>query len=568
MGIYDKTCPQCMASSRATATRCTCGYLFDASASDERSLTLERIAREEKLFEEYLEARLTQAKEVASVAAHAAELDPESRRKAIEALRANQAAAKTAAGLAKQRIKAAQAAHAAGLSFTMRSALMPDEGSSTKQPSPTQPSSVSRPTTPMNGMTVRPSIALRPKDRGTPKHDNNRTMPPLRRNDAAPHTQTVTSKFATAAGSTLSLPPAPTSNTAGRPADNKPPIPVLTMAVPQQALTPAPLRNNGVKVFESKMVFDGSPWRDAAKKMAAKVARRLAGAAAHSAKKAAKGIGQAAASGAKRAGRAAARGASKAAKHMAKAAAHTAKQAAHAVQQRRDAMKVRAARVPPALDPPPTATRPPPTVTNAAVKPAVTAGQRRNATTTMRAKAATPERAPTTVAKRSPPPRRVPFPPVKPATASTRSVQAKQRAKPTEDFRAMQAAKIEKAVTAARGLERKLPASEIECALCSATLPANANHCLCGWRVPNHEREIPALDLAKPTARDGNELTVVFRKIECPLCSTTIAVNAKRCQCGWRVPEEVNELPPVSLSSEEISALSLGMELDEPSKLR
>jgi hypothetical protein len=132
----------------------------------------------------------------------------------------------------------------------------------------------------------------------------------------------------------------------------------------------------------------------------------------------------------------------------------------------------------------------------------------------------------------------------------------------------MQAAKIEKAVTAARGRERKLPASEIECALCSATLPANANHCLCGWRVPNHEREIPALDLAKSTARNGNELTVVFRKIECPLCSTTIAVNAKRCRCGWRVPEEVNELPPMSLSSEEVSALSLGMELDEPSKLR
>jgi hypothetical protein len=566
VGIYDKTCPQCMASSRATATRCTCGYLFDASASDERSVTLERIAREEKLFEEYLEARLTQAKEVASVAAHTAELDPENRRKAIEALRANQVAAKTAAGLAKQRIKAAQAAHAAGLSFTMRRSLMPDEGSSTKQPPPTQPSSVSRPTTPRNGMTERPTVALRPKDRWTPKHDNNRTMPPLRRNDAAPHTQTVTSKFAAAAGSTLSLPLAPASSTAHRPADNKPPIPVLTMAVPQQALTPAPLRNNGVKVFESKMVFDGSPWRDAAKKMAAKAARRLAGAAAHGAKKAAKGIGQAASSGAKRAGRAAARGASKAAKHMAKAAAHTAKQAVHVVQRRRDAMKVRAARMSPALDLPPVVTTHLATP-GSSPKPGVMVSGRRSATTTTRAKPATPKPSlPARAAKRSP--SRMPAPPTKPGFLGARPVEAKQRAQPTDTFRAVQAAKIEKAVTAARGLERKLPASEIECALCSATLPANADHCLCGWRVPNHEREIPALDLAKSTARNGNELTVVFRKIECPSCSTTIAVNAKRCRCGWRVPEEVNELPPVSLSSEEISALSLGMELDEPSKLR
>jgi predicted DNA-binding transcriptional regulator YafY len=86
--------------------------------------------------------------------------------------------------------------------------------------------------------------------------------------------------------------------------------------------------------------------------------------------------------------------------------------------------------------------------------------------------------------------------------------------------------------------------------------------------VPNHEREIPALELAKPTARNGNELTVAFCPIECPLCNATIAANAARCQCGWRVPDGVNELPPMALSSEEISALSQGVQLDEPSKAR
>lgn len=551
--------------------RCTCGYLFDTHSNDECSVTLERIAREEKLFEEYLEARLAQAKEVASVAAHAADLDPENQRKAVEALRANQAAARTAAGLAKQRIKAAQAAHAAGVSFTMRSSRMPDEGWSTKRPSVTTPSSVSQPTTPMNGMPVRPTVAFRPKDRWTPKQDYNRTMPPLRRSDAAPHTQTDDLKFAAAAGSTLSSSSAPASSTVHRVADNKPPIPVLTMAVPQQTLTPAPLRNNGVKVFESKMVFDGSPWRDAAKKMAAKAARRVAMATARSAKKAAKGIsratvrgakqaGRVAANGARKAGRAAARGANRAAKHVARAAAH-------AVRQQRGTTKIQAARKPPTLKLPPVATTHVPTPRATPRKPAVSVSARRSATTTTRLKPVTPRvgaSAPAT--KRPPSP--IPAPPAKPSFPGARPAEVKQRAQPTDTFRAIQAAKIEKAVTAAHGAEHHIAASKIECALCSATLPAHADHCLCGWRVPNHEREIPALELAKPSARNGNELTVVFSPIECPLCSATIAANAKRCQCGWRVPEEVNELPPVSLSSEEISALSLGIELDEPSKLR
>ncbi len=557
--------------------RCTCGYLFDSAGGDERSMTLERIAREEKLFEEYLEARLAQAQETARVAAHAAELDPENQRKAIEALRTKQAAGRAAAGLVKQRLKAAQVAHAAGASFAMRSSLMPDKVSSAKLPSVTSPSAMTRPTMPMSGTTARPTVALRPKERWMPKHDNNRMMPPLRRSDAAPHTQTDTSKFAAAAGSTLSLPSTTVGSNAHRPDDDKPPIPVLTMTVPPQALTPAPLRNNGVKVFETKMVFDGSPWRDAAKKMAAKAARRVARATARSAKKAVKRIGRAAAhgakqagrvaaSGAKKAGRAAARGANRAVKHMAKAAAQSARQAAHAMQQRRETGKFRAARTPPKLNLPPIATRALPTRPTATLKPGVTVNARRSATTTTRVKPATPR--PTAPSPMAKPPAHMPPPPVKPASTSAHPVEVKQHPQPTKTFRAIQAAKIEKAVTAARWLQREAPANEIECALCSATLSANADRCLCGWRVPNHEREIPALELAKPTARNGNELTVAFSPIECPLCSTTIAANATRCRCGWRVPEGVNELPPVTLSSEEVSALSQGVQLDEPSKAR
>jgi hypothetical protein len=567
VGIYDKTCPQCMASSTAATARCPCGYLFDASGIDERSLTLERIAREEKLFEEYLEARLVQAQEAAIVAARAAELDAEDQRKAIEALRAKQAAEKAAAGLATQRIKAAQAAHAAGVSFAMRSSL------ATKSSSAMPSNAVAKATTPVNGASARPTVTLRANEEWTLKHDNNRTMPPLRTNDAAPHTQTATSKFAAAAGGTLSPAPASVDGSAHGAGNGKPPIPVLTMAVPKPALTAAPIHNNAIKVFESKMVFNGSPWSDAAKEMASKAARRVARAAARNAKKAAKGIGRAAASGAKKAGRAAAHGAGKAARRIARAAAHTAKQAAHAVQQRRKAMKVQVTRTAPVPDLPPVTATSVPTRTGTSPKPAINASARRSATTTTRTKPAVPKRTPATTAssaagRRSPLPAPAPLPPAKPAAASVRSVEVKQRRRPTEDFRATQAAKIEKAVSAARRLERRFPAGEIECALCSARLPANADRCLCGWHVPNHEREIPALEPAKSTAGNGNELTVVFSPIECPLCTATIAASATRCQCGWRVPEGVNELPPVALSSEEISALSQGAQLDELGKAR
>ena len=186
---------------------------------------------------------------------------------------------------------------------------------------------------------------------------------------------------------------------------------------------------------------------------------------------------------------------------------------------------------------------------------------------------AAPKRAPTTIAKsvtaeQSPPRTLTPRPPTQSVSVGARSVEVKQRPQPTQGFRAMQAAKIERAVTAARQLERKRPVSEVECALCSASLPADAERCLCGWRVPNHEREIPALESVKPTAGNGNELTVVFSPIECPLCTASIAANTTRCQCGWRVPEGVNELPPVALSSDEISALSQGALLDELGKAR
>lgn len=109
-----KTCPRCTKVSPAYALRCTCGYDFDMRG-EERSLTLEEVARQEILFEQYLSARYAQAIEAAKVAARAADFDPADQRKAVEALRANQAVSLAEAELEMQRARARQAAQAAGL---------------------------------------------------------------------------------------------------------------------------------------------------------------------------------------------------------------------------------------------------------------------------------------------------------------------------------------------------------------------------------------------------------------------------------------------------------------------
>jgi hypothetical protein len=140
---------------------------------------------------------------------------------------------------------------------------------------------------------------------------------------------------------------------------------------------------------------------------------------------------------------------------------------------------------------------------------------------------------------------------------------------PSETFRRVQAVKIEQAVVAARSLEGE--SASVECALCSASLSVDAERCLCGWQVPNHVRDIPALTPATShSGRNGhgNELTVVFQRIECPSCTAELAPNAVRCSCGWRIPEGTNELPPVSLSPEEVSSLSFDARMNNPTKSR
>lgn len=115
MSVFDKVCPKCLSVSAAYAPRCTCGYVFNNGSEEDRTLTLEQIAQQEVLFEEYLAARCIQAAETLKVAMRAVELHPQDVRKATELMRAQQAATTAQAELKAQRARAHSAVEAAGL---------------------------------------------------------------------------------------------------------------------------------------------------------------------------------------------------------------------------------------------------------------------------------------------------------------------------------------------------------------------------------------------------------------------------------------------------------------------
>jgi hypothetical protein len=110
LGIFDKACPRCTAVNAAGAASCDCGYAFDNVPREQARSTPELVAQEERLFEDYLVARVAQAVELATVAVRAAELAPENECTAMEALRAKENVNAAKVELAAQRVRAARAA--------------------------------------------------------------------------------------------------------------------------------------------------------------------------------------------------------------------------------------------------------------------------------------------------------------------------------------------------------------------------------------------------------------------------------------------------------------------------
>lgn len=105
--IFLKACPECARTSTVAASACSCGYTF-LSREAGLDTSLEDVAREEALYEEYLSARVQQAMEAARVAKRLVELFPHDRKKTLELANLELAAQVAEADLACQRERVAQ----------------------------------------------------------------------------------------------------------------------------------------------------------------------------------------------------------------------------------------------------------------------------------------------------------------------------------------------------------------------------------------------------------------------------------------------------------------------------
>jgi ribosomal protein L40E len=68
MSIFSKICPRCAGDNPVDVTHCQCGFVFEASATTGSYRALEMAEQEAQVYAEYLQARMSQAKETAEVA--------------------------------------------------------------------------------------------------------------------------------------------------------------------------------------------------------------------------------------------------------------------------------------------------------------------------------------------------------------------------------------------------------------------------------------------------------------------------------------------------------------------
>lgn len=94
-----------MAQNTVNAAACGCGYEFDGDTRRNSRNALESIAEEERLYHDYLVARVTQAQDAAKTARKQAELDPDNHTKAADALFAEQALMTARGELAEQELR-------------------------------------------------------------------------------------------------------------------------------------------------------------------------------------------------------------------------------------------------------------------------------------------------------------------------------------------------------------------------------------------------------------------------------------------------------------------------------
>lgn len=108
MSIFTKDCPQCTAPNPTSAVRCPCGHCFDPEAVTDKKAAVEVAIHEERLYHDYLAARVVQAEAEYEVARADALADPGDTYKAAQALAAEQALNSARAELRAQAQKTSQ----------------------------------------------------------------------------------------------------------------------------------------------------------------------------------------------------------------------------------------------------------------------------------------------------------------------------------------------------------------------------------------------------------------------------------------------------------------------------
>ncbi len=595
LGIFDKACPQCTADNAAGEIRCACGFIFDTADADGSGPSPQETAEEERLFQEYLTARVAQAIEQATVAAHGADIEPKNERRAIEAIRAQAAVETAKAELSAQQARAIKAAEAARRAELIVGAMPietcnPMSGSAVakfgvaevveddrlykdylmarqsqateKRKTPTQnPVTSAKPATSNNtqiGPVVHdkekweiksgvgkdssdirielPSTTTQPERHSKLKR-NGHTQPPKSEIMALYSLQATSEKQVPKKSSAKS--PRPVTTTRNRPRTPSVLVPAMKVGLGVAARTTA----KGTKVIGKGI---------------AKVISKTIQAAQHHARKEA--IPTLHAEIDVHPGTAAPRHshgaeAKRTTVHSYARAAHGDPQARprpSVMQQRGQQSRTRV-----------TSTKPkatPPTKKNSVANRRV--DTRLGASMPKKDSIQRPKTRPELS---DPVPKQTSVP-----GAAFRAAQADKIAQAVEAARAMEEPKTDRdAFHAARAeeIEQALSTARVmqslkagrECPLCTGTLATDAVDCACGWAASAGKFEMPGLELSERERIETVGLPEAMTcPVECPVCTATIPAGVPNCACGWAVPVSEREMPRLALSPDERSSIEHG----------
>ena len=596
MGIYDKACPQCTADNAAGAIRCACGFIFGTDAVNGSGPSPQETAEEERLFQEYLAARVSQAIEQATVAAHAADVEPNNERQAIEAIRAQAAVEKVKAELAAQQVRAAKAAEAARKAELIVGAVpietkKPANGSSVAKFGIAEVVEDDR--LYKDYLAARQAQATEQKKvpigsaaaRAKATTISNPSVGPIVHDKAKWEIKSGVGKDGS--GIRIQLPS--TATEAKRYPEWK------------RNGDTQPLPKNEIMALYSLQATSGE---QVPKKSSAKISRPVTSA--RNRPRPPSVVVPAMKVGLGVAARTTAKGTKVIGKGIAKLIAKTIQPTQHHAPKEeiptlhaevdvhpepvrpRHAHGAKAKHTParssarPSHGGPQTRARPlvkpnrvqQPRAQAAGLRPKTTAPIKKNGVVNPSVNT----RSSPSISKNNP---------IRRPRAQPKLGEAvpKQTSIPGAEFRAAQAARIAKAVKAARAVEqpttnrdafhaaqaekieqalntaremKALKASR-ECPSCTGPLATDAIDCACGWTASTGELEMPGLELSERERIESVGLPeALTRPVECLVCTATVPAGVPNCGCGWAVPVGEGEMPPLSLTPDERSAIQHG----------